>query len=590
MSDSTIRRVKLNRFHLARFFFLKILFLFVLFVSYPFETMAIDVETKHPVYLFLDRCELKGVFDSQISGSRPYSRRSVALLLKDVEENKSLLSKIERQKLSRYLYEFEDDLPSGTTYSDPATDDFAWLHNGSKFPWKNMHIFKNRKYLYSDKGENYLVTLNPHVANGFELADNGDINGSLNIFATGYHIQGYYYNFGLHATSRDAHLSGETSLVDSIAYPLRYESEDEERIQQGFDFDESDALITYEIPHFYLMFGKTGNVWGRALSGNLALSDNPTTYTQLRMKFDFGPMEVTLFHGKLIQDPPIYTAIQNPVDSLSIIENYEQKWIAGHRYQITATDWFQLGLYDVIVYGNRGIEFDYLPPLTFLWSAEHYNRDQDNMMMGLDFRFLLGKRITAHANWFLDELRFSEQGSDWYGNKHGYQAGIRQVDFLGIPDSDVSFEYTRLRPYAYSHTNPNNVGQHYGSNLGFYMQPNSDLLYFGWQQDLSAQLHSSVEFRRMRHGANPASGRNVGGDSRRGYVWGDSQTAPFLDGDLETLNEITIGVEYELSYQVLLQGFATLGWQTTEYDAGGKSEKETQRFGFALKWYPYRWR
>jgi Capsule assembly protein Wzi len=566
------------------------LFIAVFLLIGASPVLAVDVEIQHPVYRFLDRCELKGLFDFQLSGSLPYSRKSVAHKLELLIEKANDLNRIEKKQLAAFIYEFEVELPGDIDIPESLKlNKYAWVHNGTKTPWRQLNLFKDDpRYIYKSSDDDYLLTLNPHYEQSFDNIDNGIEAGSVNRFATGIQIFGYFYKFGFHSITRDYHISGDLNLVDTTQYPKRYS--DDLRDGTSFGFDETDAKLSFEVPHVYVMFGKASNRWSRGASGTFSMSGNASPYTQIRLRLDMGPTEVTFLQGKLIQEPAIRSVSMLP-DSTVYSRDYAEKWIAAHRYQVNVGKRLQVSIYDLLVYGNRGLDMDYLPPLTFLWSAEHYNRDQDNILMGLDFRLLLGKRISLYGDWFLDELQFGQLTTDWFGNKQGYMLGARQVDFAGISNSDVSLEYVKLRPYVYTHVMQLNNYSHYGANLGYPMQPNSDRIFFSWQQQIRQNLNGRIELSHQRHGANPASGKNVGGDIRRGHVTGvDSETAVFLDGDLETLDQITFGIEYEISYQLFLTADMTLGWYSMEPDDGGNIENTQNSMTVSLSWFPSRWR
>ena len=399
---------------------------------------------------------------------------------------------------------------------------------------------------------------------------------------------GYYHDFGLLAVARDAHLSGKTALADPERYPVRYSAD--ARASDGFEFDESDAMLSFEKPHIQLMFGKGANKWDWGQSGSLGLSGHPGTYTQLRYRFTFQPLEVTGVHARLRHYPPFLTESDTLANG-GIRRTFAEKWIVGHHYQVNMFPWFQLGLWDLLIYGDRGLEFDYLPPLSFLWSTEHYAHDQDNVMMGVDGRFTPGMRAEIYFQWYLDELQFSQLGSDWWGNKHGYMIGVRQIDPFGLKNASMAIEYQRLRPYVYTHNIPYNNATHYGLTLGSDLPPNSDMIYFMVRQMVRWNLEAWMEVRQIRHGSNPADGRNVGGDFTRSH-WDDvdSEKAQFLDGDLHSIQQWTFGASWQLTYQLFLDGSFQIEHDLVEFDAGGSSTDQITTTLVTLRWHPARWR
>jgi len=549
---------------------------------------AIDVELRHPIYPFLERCELKGLLEHPLSGARPFTRRMVAALLKEAHVNRDRLNRIERQQLSYFLFEFGDDLPPELRSDlDRERDHFSFEKRGSSTPWKQLALYKDPRYIYSTRGENYLVTFNPNLEIGFDLLSSDTLSGNLSRMATGLAVMGYYGDFGLLAIARDTHFTGKTALADPRRYPVRYFAD--ARDPNGFEFDESEAAISYDIPHIRVTFGRGQNKWDWGEAGSLGLSDQATSYTQLRYRLTFQPLEVTGIHARLRQLPPYITG-RDTLDNGDVREHYAEKWMVGHHYQVNLFPWFQLGLWDLLVYGNRGLEFDYIPPMSFLWSMEHYAHDQDNVMLGLDGRFLPGWRSEIYFQWFLDELQFSKLGSDWWGNKHGIQLGVRQVDALTIPNSSLAIEYYRIRPYVYSHFVPYNNATHYGQSLGFGLPPNSDMLFASWQQQLKRSLALWIEGRFIRQGSTPASGRNVGAEIERIRALDDPEQAKFLDGDLHSIRDVRLGATLEIGYQLFLKGSIRLEWNQVEPEVGPVHTLQSIALFASLSWHPARWR
>lgn len=556
----------------------------VLLLGAAARTLAVDVPPEHDVYPFLTRLELKGAFDKPLSRSLPYSRRQIGQLLAEAMDDAPRLTPVEQQQLRYYLYLFADALPKEASASRTPMDFEAT--RGSKLPWKLLRMYGDPRWAWHASGEDWLIGINLHTDIGVESVDSEGSSGTLNRIATGLSVYGTQGPFGLSMAVRDAHLSGDVDLADPHRYPVRFQNED--RSGQGFDFDETDAHVSYEIPHVYAVFGKTTNLWASGATGSLSLSNNSSPYTQLRLKLTYEPFEMTWVQGSLIQDPPITYTVGT--DSVHSEELYSEKWIAAHRYEFRVFKKLQIGVYDMVIYGNRGIDWNYLPPTTFLWSAEHYNHDRDNVLMGLDFRLTPGAGLEITANWLLDELKFSDLGSDWYGNKHGYQLGIHAVDPLGWDDSDLDAEVTLLRPYVYTHKYAINVVQHYGSNLGSPLQPNSVQYLLRLRKRPVRQLLLWGQATVTLHGANH-DGVNVGGDVLEAFDGEtDSETTGLLDGDLERTVSGTLGFEWELDPRLFLRVSAEIGKYELMPVKGEDSSENLRRVDLSLLWHPGRWR
>ncbi len=548
------------------------------------SALAVDVPPEHEVYRFLTRCELKGYLDTRLSRSLPYSERQVSSLLGEAMTNRSRMNPVEQGELDRFLFLFAHQLPDSV---NAARTPLSWENTrGQHLPWKPLHMYGDPRWAWHVRGEGWLIGFNPHADAGVEHVDNGVDRGSLNRIATGLSVFGRYGDVELLMNVRDAHLSGDIGLADSVRYPIRFDSEN--RSSGRFDFDETDAMVSWERKHIYALFGKTSNLWAPGAIGAFSLSNNAGPNVQARLRLTFEPLEITWVQAKLIQSPPITWPLVAGADTIGT--QYAEKWLAAHRYDFRIFRNLQIGFWDMVVYGYRGIDWDYLPPTTFLWSAEHYNHDRDDVLMGVDLRLIPATGYEITFSWLLDELKFSKLGSNWFGNKHGYQVGVHAVDPLGVDNGDLNLEWVMLRPYVYTHTRAINIPQHYGVNLGMPLQPNSAEFLARWRQTLSPLLNVWSEGTLLLHGANPP-GKNVGGDVRVPYDSDkDSENVSFLEGDRERTLTGTVGVEYELDLRLFLRASLSLGSYDFNPIKGDSISRSISRFDVSLTWFPYRWR
>jgi hypothetical protein len=83
-----------------------------------------------------------------------------------------------------------------------------------------------------------------------------------------------------------------------------------------------------------------------------------------------------------------------------------------------------------------------------------------------------------------------------------------------------------------------------------------------------------LSFHRYRHGVNPP-GQNIGGDIHQGFQKGDSKTAHFLDGIVETRNASGLDISYELLRQLYLKAGYT-------YEDRGETGNNIFRFSMGL--------
>ena len=107
-------------------------------------------------------------------------------------------------------------------------------------------------------------------------------------------------------------------------------------------------------------------------------------------KTKFWRLKFCSFTGFLRTYPQItYESITEQSGEEINREMQSKKYIAAHRLEIAVTDNLDIGLNEVVVYGDRGLEFAYLNPIMFYRSAEHYLGDMDNATMSADFNWII---------------------------------------------------------------------------------------------------------------------------------------------------------------------------------------------------------
>jgi len=530
------------------------------------DATAVGVPTTHPVYVFLKRIAALGLLQHPLSQAEPYSRNEVRELLESLDAQRGQLTPMDVRLLDEYQSQF-------------ANSDDAEARDDRDF---KFGIYENGHDLAQMRGGNWAIYGKPVVEareeyHRFPM----DSSGRMTVWASGFEIRGEIRRFGFLLRTTDAHVRGDARLADSVNFPYRYDVH-----PGGFDYDDADAEISYEAPHVELLFGKTRNRWGDGWFDALFLSDLPTSYTQFRAKFRLGPAELTAVQAKLQQSPPVVMSVDTSAEGVPQYQ-YADKFLAAHRLQFDIGQRWQIGFYESVVYGKRGFDLDYLNPVMFLRSAEHYADDRDNAMVGADVLWRPLTGLVARGELLIDDVSTTKLGQGWYGNKLGYQGGVQYFDPFGIGNTRLICEYTRIEPYVYSHKYAINTFQQYGTILGATTGPNSDLSTVSYAWTVSRPLEFEVWSQLRRHGANPASGRNVGGDFLRPWAPGDSKKVHFLDGDLETTRSIGLSCRAEIIRDVYLIGSAAYAATSYKLESGHRDSGYHSVATAGLRWNPW---
>lgn len=153
------------------------------------------------------------------------------------------------------------------------------------------------------------------------------------------------------------------------------------------------------------------------------------------------------------------TYTQLTAEAIGTNRVYPKKYAVFHHLGINITDHFNVGLFESVVYGRRDgykndtFDLSYLNPIIFYRWVEQQVGSNDNSIIGFDFRWNLLKRLQLYGQFVLDEFKLSEAraAEGWWGNKHGFQGGVKYINALGINNLDLQAEYNAVRPYTYSH-------------------------------------------------------------------------------------------------------------------------------------------
>ncbi|MDD5088908.1 MAG: hypothetical protein PHI18_08955, partial [bacterium] len=133
---------------------------------------------------------------------------------------------------------------------------------------------------------------------------------------------------------------------------------------------------------------------------------------------------------------------------------------------------------------------------------------------------------------------------------------------------DATLEYTKIRPFVYSHFFTVNTYTHWTSPLGYTLEPNSEFLNARLRGTVYP-LQISVHFLRQNHGADAANDV-VGGDIYHPNFEGNDSTFPFLAGEFRRVTRIGLEAQWDI-----LPGLALSGRVTRIEESGEEERMET---------------
>jgi hypothetical protein len=215
---------------------------------------------------------------------------------------------------------------------------------------------------------------------------------------------------------------------------------------QTFDYGTASGTIAFSLKkHFSFQLGHDKNFIGDGYRSML-LSDNSYNYPFLKINANFWKVKYMVLYA-LLQDGP-YITIND--------EAFRRKFGTFHYLDINIGKRLSLGVLEAIIWRNdeaRAYDFNYFNPVIFLRPVEFSIGSPDNALLGLNGKFIVGKRNYLYGQLMLDEFKIKEvrSGKGWWGNKQALQAGFRSFSLFGINNLDVTSEFNYARPYTYQH-------------------------------------------------------------------------------------------------------------------------------------------
>ncbi|MBP9583191.1 MAG: hypothetical protein KBE38_13605 [Ignavibacterium sp.] len=519
---------------------IKLILLLTLF--FLFDTTFSQVENvpiTNSVYTFLKEMKVKGILSFIREDDPVLSRFEVKDLLEKVNNQTTELSATEKKLLDKYLTEFSDTInpDSSTQLFNPQNGFFTDL---------DQMITNKVKYLYAyqEPENNIYFEWLGHFYHGQDFSQDHAVNS--NLYDIGFRIRGTVFNhLGYNFTAIKGGVSGNKNFAEII----------DPRLLTNFKWIEnSENIGNYDYAYGYLKYytepykdmnvsvqlGREDVTLGYGYGSKLILSGDNPTMDFIKFNFDYGIISYTSFH-----------ASTTGYFSFTPEQRYT-KYFAHNHLKLKFDNLFDIGIGETMIYSGRGIELGYLSPIGFYKFIEMEIQDRDNGNLYFDLQTKFVKNLELQATFLLDENILSNLGDlEKFTNKTAYQLGAFWYQPLNINDLSLILEYTRIRPYVYTHFDLKNNYTVFGANLGHRIGPNADELMIRTNYNFSEWIRGTIEYRYQRKGNNVYADdgtliKNVGGDIAltHGYVL-PTDRAYFLDGERVNTNFFSVGFRVE---------------------------------------------
>ncbi len=345
-----------------------------------------------------------------------------------------------------------------------------------------------------------------------------------------------------------------------------------------YDYSIATGILGFRNKTFEVRFGRDRNHWGMGRS-SVQLSNFAPAYDQLQIRTTVGRFQYTnLFSA--------FNDLSELEDDFSLNQTIPRKYGAFHRLSVNISASVQLGVFESIVIApENGLDVSYLNPIIFYRSLETEQGSPGNAVIGGDFSWVVRRGMQLYAQLILDEFKIAElkrPGRGWFGNKWSTLVGFHFIEPISaLPNTTLRVEYTRTRPFTYSHFIPNQGYVHHNDFLAHPSGPNSEDLGVFMTYQPTPRIQAALNVAMTVRGRNPDN-ENVGADPNVSYL---TQTrGDFGHKILQGVPENHVIIELHGGYELLPNLNASLALQIERF-SDGELGTQSYFFPFAmLRW------
>jgi hypothetical protein len=487
-----------------------------------FAQNHVSVPLDEAVYRVIEQAQMRGLCES-LPGVKPYSR---AVVLKTIDAILAADAETEqRGRRSGALTEAERRILAETRASYQNADKDGWDITRGAFHFQSLDIGARTDVsaglgFYPEAeaaGENWLITyirgdIGPQVSYAFTMAGSPFI-------VTGRDNLGSYHTYYEGYPGRPP--NNEDRLIDVYGqpkgyFPFTYQKRWDSSVWNWSKVDNSgqigwpeDVSIGYFIQpelagialgeRLRFRFGRTEREWGAMTEGgSLILNRTALPFTAL-------DATLKLLDGFYLST---LTGILEYDTERGLTDDSFQNAYSLTMLEFNYKNYFHIDFGSASVWAKR-FELGYLFPDPVVFLYQGAVGDYDNVMAFLNLKGTVPGLGKLWFSVFLDEFQKSLFELD--RSMYAWQAGIA-APLPVLPFAQVKLSYTKVEPYAYTHTR--DIMPWYGDTpmerayvirgvgLGSYLPPNADELLFRFDAMAAAKTQVHFQYQMIRHGAD----------------------------------------------------------------------------------------
>lgn len=518
----------------------------LLLVTVTSYAQEVPIPQKHLVTQFIERQITLGNLSQSDASVRPLTYSKVRDMFKQLSAISDELSTKDQQLLRRFKSEFSIEVFESTINFPLQKSTLKSIGNTAFSKYQihgsEPHFLSYRDstvYAWADVGETIRLE-------AIEESIYRRYTDRISIFGSLYEKLSFYVNFTMNR------FVGDSSLVYKIE---DFKNED----HPYFDFVnwtlwyQSEATFNISTKYGDFQLSKTPVIWGFSPDHSPILSGNTQTFPYVNYSFKYKNIGFHFLHGSLLpfESGLIHEMVESP-----------QKYLAAHRIELEISENLIMSFNEMVIYGNRPFEIEYLIPVNFYWPAEHNQGDRDNLLMALDCSWRIKPGLRWYNTLFWDELAWEKIFTKWWANKYVFQTGIHWVSEASPYLADLRVEATVSRPWTYTHNEMVNSYTSAGIGLGLPQGPNSQsvLLKAGFWP--SYRWYFNISSMLIRKGSG------LGSSPMDNYDLRDRESddnTPYLLGDIHNSSEFRFETNYSINRIIDLFGLISYKYPNSEY-------------------------
>lgn len=419
-------------------------FLLILLLPLSVLGQSTNLSLNEDYYHWLDRYEVKSgkIAPELFTTFKPYKRQALAAYVDSLQARHGVFSSAAD---SHNLEYFRND---NWEWSRPATSE-------SRKPVLRKFYKKRSDFVYLEDGE-----LDLHINPVLYLGGGTDSGQPDNLFMNtrGVDIRGMVdrkIGFYTSITENQAVLPSHVQFWMLGTDVVPHEGFWKDFKASGVDFFQARGYIDFSVSKsIYMQLGHDRMFVGNGYR-SLIYSDFAPPQLYWRTNVKVWKLNYLFQINRMVADP-----VAN-VPGLTA-GKYPEKYVAFHHASINVGKKLNFGFFESVVFSpldpfkgavRNSLELNYFNPIIFYRAIEQQFGSSDNVLLGVDYKWLACKGISLYGQFVLDEflLANARAGNGWRANKWALQQGVKYIDAFTVPNLDLQAEFNIARPYTYSH-------------------------------------------------------------------------------------------------------------------------------------------